>query len=161
MRLNIQGDPGMKPSHTTLPRPRRPEEPGPLRRLVHGTGVALLLTLMMSPMLAAAWFVMLEPLVDDVRTSLNPPSSPHRLPEPVDVVDRDAPAPDFGYDEDEWQSWSCGYAPTMNNDWHDDVLCTDGVSEHRPYLRPRDSFITGAELQRAAARYEAQLNFGS
>lgn len=54
--------------------------------------------------------------------------------------------------------WSCGYSPTMNYDWHDDVLCTDGVAQQRPYLLANDSFITEAELMAAAAAHEAWLN---
>lgn len=54
--------------------------------------------------------------------------------------------------------WTCAYSPTMNRDWHDDALCTDGVAHERPYLLPNDSFITRAELMAAAAEHEAWLN---
>lgn len=46
----------------------------------------------------------------------------------------------------------------MNNDWHDDILCTDGIDEDRPYLLPEDSFVEKSEIMRAAAIYEHQLN---
>jgi len=55
-------------------------------------------------------------------------------------------------------TWVCSYDPTMNYDWHDDVLCTDGVTRDRPYLLPDDSFVTDDELMREAARYEDYLN---
>lgn len=57
-------------------------------------------------------------------------------------------------------TWTCRYDPTMNDDWHDDVLCTDldGAGYDRPYLLPNDSFVTHAEMMEAAAKYEEQLN---
>ena len=54
--------------------------------------------------------------------------------------------------------WNCGYSPTMDNDWHNDVLCTNGAVEDRPYLREWDSFITQDEIMASAAEYERQLN---
>ncbi len=38
--------------------------------------------------------------------------------------------------------WTCGWDVTLNDDWHDDVLCTNGVNQERPYLLPGDSFVT-------------------
>jgi hypothetical protein len=55
-------------------------------------------------------------------------------------------------------SWHCAYSATINNDWHDDVLCSNGTETHRPYLRPEDSFVTGPEIMRSAREYERQLN---
>lgn len=43
----------------------------------------------------------------------------------------------------------CVYAPTYNNDWHDDMLCGDV----RPYLLPNDDFVTRDELEAAARRW--------
>lgn len=57
--------------------------------------------------------------------------------------------------------WTCSYDPTMNYDWHDDVLCNDGVDSHRPYLLEWDSFVTEDELMAAALEYENELNASS
>ena len=46
----------------------------------------------------------------------------------------------------------------MNENWHDDVLCTNGVESDRPYLRSGDSFITEAEIMESGREYESQLN---
>lgn len=54
--------------------------------------------------------------------------------------------------------WSCSYSPTYNNDWHDDVVCTNGSEQDRPYLRDWDSFVTETEIMESAREYEAQLN---
>jgi len=54
--------------------------------------------------------------------------------------------------------WSCGWSPTINSDWHDDVLCTNGTRQKRPYLLPNDSFVTRDEIMRAANEYERHLN---
>ncbi len=56
--------------------------------------------------------------------------------------------------------WVCRYSPTYNEDWHDDVLCTNGRETERPYLRPFDAFITKDEIMQAARKYENQLNIG-
>lgn len=46
----------------------------------------------------------------------------------------------------------------MNNDWHDDYICTNGASYDRPYLLPDDSFVEQWEIDKAAVAYEAGLN---
>lgn len=56
------------------------------------------------------------------------------------------------------RSWTCSYVPTMNDDWHDDILCSDGISADRPYLLPDDSYVTESEIMDAAAAHEAYLN---
>lgn len=56
--------------------------------------------------------------------------------------------------------WECTYSPTYNNDWHDDVVCTNGSEQVRPSLRNWDSFVTEAEIMESAREYEAQLNGG-
>lgn len=56
------------------------------------------------------------------------------------------------------QPWSCGYSPTYDDDWHNDVLCTNGSQSERPYLLEGDSFITQDEIMAAARDYEAMLN---
>lgn len=55
-------------------------------------------------------------------------------------------------------SWTCVYDPTMNRNWHDDVLCSNGSDTERPSLREGDDFITKAEIMESAAEYEAELN---
>lgn len=54
--------------------------------------------------------------------------------------------------------WSCFLDPTMNYDWHDDVLCVNGSEATRPYLLEWMEFVTEDDLRAAAAEYEAQLN---
>lgn len=54
--------------------------------------------------------------------------------------------------------WSCWYEPTMNDDWYDDVVCSNGVERHRPYLREWDSFVTVDEIMESAREYEQYLN---
>lgn len=54
--------------------------------------------------------------------------------------------------------WSCSYEPTMNDDWHDDVLCRNADQLDRPYLREWDSYVTQDEIMESAREYEAQLN---
>jgi len=56
--------------------------------------------------------------------------------------------------------WSCHLDVTFNEDWHDDVVCTNGVEAHRPYLREWDDFVEEWELMESAAEYEAELNAG-
>ena len=55
-------------------------------------------------------------------------------------------------------SWYCSYSPTMNNNWHDDVLCTNGAQSDRPYLLPNDSYIRQDEIVQAAQVYQQYLN---
>ena len=57
-------------------------------------------------------------------------------------------------------SWSCTYSATYNDDWHDDVLCSNGSESHRPYLREWDTFVEQWEIMESAAEYEAELNAG-
>lgn len=89
------------------------------------------------------------------------------------------PAPDWSssdqVDEPDWSDstwptdessagrglWVCSYLPTYDSDWHNDVLCTDGATSHRPYLRQWDPFVTQSEIMDSAADYERQLNGGS
>lgn len=54
--------------------------------------------------------------------------------------------------------WSCGFSVTYNDDWHDDVVCSNGVESVRPYLREWDDFVTEDEIMESALEYEAQLN---
>ena len=54
--------------------------------------------------------------------------------------------------------WECSYVPTYDQDWHNDVSCSNDLDEERPYLLPDDSFVTEAEIMAAALYYEMQLN---
>ena len=54
--------------------------------------------------------------------------------------------------------WSCRWAPTMDRNWHNDALCSNGVSQVRPYLRPGDSYITRAELMASAQAWARARN---
>lgn len=56
--------------------------------------------------------------------------------------------------------WTCRYEPTMDDDWHNDVLCGNGAEEQRPYLLEGDDFITEDEIMQAAREYEVVLNAG-
>ena len=73
--------------------------------------------------------------------------------EPVEVI----PDPPAEY-VDPVEGWECYWDPTMNDDWHDDYMCTNGSSYDRPYLIPDDSFVERWEIDEAAYAYEAALN---
>jgi hypothetical protein len=98
---------------------------------------------------------------------------PDAYDQPVDPVDHESPTDPrdghddydgpYDYDVDDnpyGGGWTCNYDPTMNRDWHDDVLCTNGAQEDRPYLLPNDSYITRDDIMRAAQQHEAVLNGG-
>lgn len=78
--------------------------------------------------------------------------------EPVEAVpDPPAEAPPAEY-SDPVEAWGCYWDPTMNDDWHDDYMCTNGASYDRPYLIPEDSYVERWEIDEAAHAYEAALN---
>lgn len=66
------------------------------------------------------------------------------------------PYPD-GEGATESVGWSCSYEPTMNENWHDDVICRNGQESHRPSLL-EGQFVTEDDMRSAAADYEAYLN---
>ena len=77
---------------------------------------------------------------------------PEREPvfqEPTDEQIRDA----LGDDE-----WSCYYDPSINNDWHDDVVCRNSFESFRPILLPELGFVTESEMIAAGEAYEVELN---
>jgi hypothetical protein len=120
-----------------------------------GTGfVALLMCIPLAFPAYLLYSITVGPVVDDLRSSQDS----------VPVVAADYPDPEptqpayVEQPEPEAQSWSCGYSPTYNDDWHDDVLCTNGVDQERPYLLQGDSFVEEHEIMDAAARYEEMLN---
>lgn len=56
--------------------------------------------------------------------------------------------------------WTCTWAPTMDDDWHNDALCTDGATTERPYLRGWDDFVEQSEIMEAARAWARQRNGG-
>jgi uncharacterized protein YceK len=54
--------------------------------------------------------------------------------------------------------WICFWDPTMNNNWHDDVLCRAGNKYVRPNLLSGSGFVTKDEMIAAGHKYEAKLN---
>lgn len=78
-----------------------------------------------------------------------PPAEPSYAP-PAPRYEPPPPPPPAG--------WRCRYSPTMNYDWHDDALCSNGTDSIRPYLREWDSFVTEDELMESARDYEQDLN---
>lgn len=88
------------------------------------------------------WFEDNEP--PDAEPALEAPPAPAPVPAPT-------PEPEPSY-------WTCFYDPTFNDDWHDDVVCSNGTEQHRPYLRAWDSFVTEDEIMASALEYEDQLN---
>lgn len=70
-----------------------------------------------------------------------------------------AEAEQRSWEEATSQEWSCWYDPTINENWHDDVFCTNGPTNHRPTLLP-GQFVTEADMRAAGSEYEAYLNSG-
>jgi hypothetical protein len=56
--------------------------------------------------------------------------------------------------------WRCWWSPTMDRNWHNDALCSNGVSKVRPYLRPADTYITRDELMSSARAWARARNAG-
>jgi len=54
--------------------------------------------------------------------------------------------------------WSCDWSPTMDEDWHDDILCIKGSGSLRPSLLEDWDFVTQADMMQAAAEFEVYLN---
>ena len=48
----------------------------------------------------------------------------------------------------------------MDHNWHNDALCSNGVSQVRPHLRPADSHITRGELMASARAWARARNSG-
>jgi hypothetical protein len=120
-----------------------------VRKALSELGVLVAAVVMMSPIAAVAWFVVIEPMIGGAGSLEDDYSQPAR----IDVrrpTSKPNPAP--------VQSWTCDYHPTMNGDWHDDILCSNGLSTRRPYLLGDDPFVTHAELMQAADRHEVALN---
>jgi hypothetical protein len=56
--------------------------------------------------------------------------------------------------------WRCWWSPTMDRNWHNDALCSNGVRKVRPYLRPADDYITRDELMASARAWARARNAG-
>lgn len=82
---------------------------------------------------------------DDLLWDQTPAPDPPVEPAPVP-----GPAP----------AWVCVYSPTYDEDWHNDVECSDGVTVDRPSLREWDDFVTEDEIMQSAREYEDALNAG-
>lgn len=72
----------------------------------------------------------------------------------IEEADREIREKVFG------KRWSCHYAPTMNENWHDDVRCADGPNSHRPNLLADWGFVTEDDMRAAGQEYESYLNSG-
>ena len=48
----------------------------------------------------------------------------------------------------------------MDQNWHNDALCSNGVRQVRPYLRPADTHITRDELMSSARAWARARNSG-
>lgn len=73
------------------------------------------------------------------------------------------PVEDYEPSEDEinqMMPWDCFYDATMNENWHDDVICRRGTDSFRPSLL-EGQFVTEADMIAAAEAYEAELNGSS
>lgn len=57
-------------------------------------------------------------------------------------------------------AWKCWWAPTMDDNWHNDALCSNGQRKVRPYLRPADTHITKEELMSSARAWARARNGG-
>lgn len=58
------------------------------------------------------------------------------------------------------KGWSCFYDPTMNENWHDDVRCTNGPKSYRPILLADRGFVTEEDMRAAGQDHENHLNSG-
>lgn len=56
------------------------------------------------------------------------------------------------------KGWSCFYDPTMNENWHDDVRCTNGAKSYRPILLADWGFVTEEDMRAAGQEHENYLN---
>ena len=58
------------------------------------------------------------------------------------------------------QVWVCSWSPTFDDDWHNDVLCENGIASERPRLREWDDFVERWEIMESAKEYARQRNAG-
>ena len=58
------------------------------------------------------------------------------------------------------QLWVCSWAPTFDDDPHNDVLCDNGIASERPRLREWDDDVERSEMMESAREYALQRNAG-
>ena len=58
------------------------------------------------------------------------------------------------------QVWVCSWSPTFDDDWHNDVLCDNGIATERPYLREWDDLVERWEIMESARAYARHRNAG-
>lgn len=85
-------------------------------------------------------------------SSYEPSGNEPPVQEAVEPLPEQPPAPEPD------PVWECFYEPTYDDDWHNDVLCSNGAESDRPYLREWDDFVTEDEIMESAREYEDQLN---
>lgn len=56
------------------------------------------------------------------------------------------------------QVWVCSWAPTVDEDRHNDVLCDNGIASERPRLREWDDQVERWEMMESAREYAFQRN---
>ena len=58
------------------------------------------------------------------------------------------------------QVWVCSWSPTFDDDWHNDVMCANGIAWERPYLREWDESVERWEIMESARAYARHRNAG-
>lgn len=58
------------------------------------------------------------------------------------------------------QVWVCSWAPTFDDDGHNDVLCDNGIASERPRLREWDDHVERREIMVSARAYARERNRG-
>ncbi|MBO0980866.1 hypothetical protein [Microbacterium sp. SD291] len=84
--------------------------------------------------------------------------SPNGTAPSIDITEPASDAPPAGETLLVAAPWTCHWDPTYDDNWHDDVLCTNGLEFDRPTLRPDDDFVTEEEMLQSATEYAASLN---
>lgn len=112
-----------------------------------------------------AWLLFGQP---DLAGASNGDRQTRTSQRPVQYVDEDYKPTDQEIEEAVQESrekvfgkgWSCFYDPTMNENWHDDVRCTNGAKSYRPILLADRGFVTEEDMRAAGQDYENHLNSG-
>lgn len=100
--------------------------------------------------IGAVWWWSGQP---DLFAPFSRASATHAVPsDPAGSSDAAAPAA---------TSWTCEYLPTMDDDWHNDVLCVNGAQSERPQLLIDQDFVTEDDMRAAGGEYAASLNAGA
>lgn len=74
-----------------------------------------------------------------------------------DVTSADVLVPETSTSAESAGEWACFWDPTMNDNWHDDMLCTDGLTYDRPLLL-EGQFVSRDDMESAGQRHAAELN---